>query len=352
MRRAIAAAAVVPVRQAAQYTCCATSLAMALQAIGVACDEKSVNEVLGAQPMRGASWDRIIAAAQHFGARCTLVCPSTVEQLKRWTDAGTPVVIAWCPEGRPWGHASVVYDVEEDGTVVVADPNIPDPAEVVRRLPRKDFYAKWYEPGGDYLIRRTAMAVEPEIVGGRSRTAGNSRGRHPGSRAAADYSWAQKIERGQSAAAIEAKYLPHDLHPFMARWNLKVDKNTGPQQIMRSTAVRDVVVDMVLEGLRDFPKLVRLTGEAFSYYNALMDRRARMRREPDGDDAGMREASFRGYTLWSGLNQAIQLAQDLHAGETPYVAWLLPLLRKKGWRATRQASQSLLDWLDGGNDVP
>lgn len=171
MRHVTAKAGVHPVRQETQYTCTAASLAMALQAIGVQCSEKDVNKVLGCRPMRGAGWDATAAAAQHFGARATLVCPSTVEQVKAWTDAGTPVLIGWCPEGRPWGHASVVFDVQDDHTVLVADPNIPDPSEVVRVLSREDFYKKWYEPGGDYLIRRSAMAIEPEIVGGRSRTA-------------------------------------------------------------------------------------------------------------------------------------------------------------------------------------
>jgi ABC-type bacteriocin/lantibiotic exporter with double-glycine peptidase domain len=167
-----------PVRQRTQYSCVAASLAMALKAVGVRCDEDSVDEILGAVPGRGSAWDQAVGAAQYFGARVTLVCPSTIEQLKEWTDANVPVLIGWCPEGRPWGHASCVFDVKDDGTVLVADPNIPDPAELVRRLSRQDFYKKWYEPGGDYLVRRTAMAVEPEIVGGRSRTARNTKKNH------------------------------------------------------------------------------------------------------------------------------------------------------------------------------
>ena len=139
---------------------------MALQAVGVRCDEDSVDEILGAVPGHGSAWDQAISAAQYFGARVTLVCPSTVEQLKGWTDLKIPVLIGWCPEGRPWGHASCVFDVLPDGTVMVADPNIPDPARVVRAVPRARFYKLWYEPGEKYLTRRTAMAIERDIPPG------------------------------------------------------------------------------------------------------------------------------------------------------------------------------------------
>lgn len=159
----VAKADVVPVRQKTQFSCVVASLAMALRAVGISCDEDSVNEMLGAVPGRGSSWDQAISAAQYFGARVTLVCPSTIEQIRSWTDRGIPVLIGWCPEGRPWGHASCVFDVTPTGSVLVADPNIPDPDETVRNVPRKEFYQKWYEPGDKFLTRRTAMAVERDI---------------------------------------------------------------------------------------------------------------------------------------------------------------------------------------------
>lgn len=159
----IAKAPVVPVRQQTQYSCVVASLAMALTSLGFDCDEDSVNRMVGAIPGHGASWDQAISAAQYFGARATLVCPCTIEQIKTWTDQGLPVLIGWCPEGRPWGHASCVFDVTEEGTVMVADPNIPDPAKTVRIVSREEFYKKWYEPGEKFLTRRTAMMLERDI---------------------------------------------------------------------------------------------------------------------------------------------------------------------------------------------
>lgn len=137
---------------------------MCLRANGTACDEDEVNKVMGARPMKGAAWEHALACGQHYGMRCTLTTPSTVDQLKGWTDRGVPVMIAWNPEGRPWSHASVVFDVDEQGNVYVADPNIPDPRETVRVVPTGDFYSKWYEKWPDYLVRRPAMAVEREIT--------------------------------------------------------------------------------------------------------------------------------------------------------------------------------------------
>ena len=168
MRRHTAKADVIPVRQPNQYACVTTSLAMALRALGVPEDECSVervNKVVGAMPLQGAAWEPMLAAANHYGMRATLTLPSTVRQLKQWTDAGIPVVIAWNPEGREWSHASLVFDVDDDLNVYIADPNIPDPEETVRVVPKAEFYSKWYEksPQG-FLIRRPACAIEREIT--------------------------------------------------------------------------------------------------------------------------------------------------------------------------------------------
>lgn len=162
---------------------------MALNALGIPTNEDEVNQVMGARPLQGASWEQVLAAAQHFGCRATLTMPSTILQLKRWTDKGVPVLIAWNPEGRDWSHASVVFDVvpEDDlarvlqdfpdadvevGSglpsnghyVLVADPNIPNPKKTVRVVHEDSFYAKWYEKWPNYLVRRPAVAIEREVT--------------------------------------------------------------------------------------------------------------------------------------------------------------------------------------------
>lgn len=140
-------------------------MCMCLKAHGAQdCDEDTVNRVMGAKPMQGATWEQALACAQHYGMRATLMSPCTVKQLKAWTDEGIPVMIAWNPEGREWSHASVVFDVDGDYNVSVADPNIPDPDETVRVVSKDDFYKKWYEKWPDYLVRRPAMAIEREIT--------------------------------------------------------------------------------------------------------------------------------------------------------------------------------------------
>lgn len=159
-----AKAGVLPVRQRTQYSCMAASAMMCLRALGHHCDEDEVNKVMGATPMKGAAWEQALATAQHYGCRATLTSPATVAQLKEWTDRGIPVMIAWNPEGREWSHASVVFDVDEDGNVHVADPNIPNPEETVRIVPKGEFYKKWYEKWPRYLVRRPAMAIEREIT--------------------------------------------------------------------------------------------------------------------------------------------------------------------------------------------
>jgi hypothetical protein len=163
-----ARAAVPGLRQETQFTCCATSIAACLQAHGKNQTEADVNKILGASPMSGASWEAILATLQYFGLRGSLVVPATVTMLKQWTDAGTPVIIAWNPENRPWSHASVVADVTDgpDGRYVhVMDSNIPNPDKTFRILHEDEFCAKWGEKVSDSMIvRRPACAVEREIT--------------------------------------------------------------------------------------------------------------------------------------------------------------------------------------------
>jgi len=177
----LARANVDPVRQRTQFTCVTSSMSMALTALGFDTDEDTVNEVVGAQPLRGATWEQVLACAQHYGCRATLTCPSTVPQLQAWTNRSVPVLIAWNPEGRDWSHASLVYHVVSgpiaalaeseilmgDGPglyVYVADPNIPHPRKTTRIIHEDLFYSKWYEKWPRYLVRRPACAIEREIT--------------------------------------------------------------------------------------------------------------------------------------------------------------------------------------------
>ncbi len=89
--------------------------------------------------------------------------PCSIPILKQWTDAGVPAIIAWNPEGRPWSHASVVFDVDDEN-VHIMDSNIPDPDQTVRVVKHADFYSKWFEKYNEkLLIRRPACAIELEI---------------------------------------------------------------------------------------------------------------------------------------------------------------------------------------------
>lgn len=162
----IARANVIPKRQPSQYSCVTTSLSIALQALGIPeteCYTAKVNEVLGAQPLQGASWEQAAGAASHYGCRTTLVIPSTLSQVRKWTDAGIPVLIGW-NTGNEWSHASLIFDVD-DQNVFICDPNIPNPDTLVRIMDHNSFYEKWWEKSSvGYKIRRPAMAVEREIT--------------------------------------------------------------------------------------------------------------------------------------------------------------------------------------------
>lgn len=183
----VARADVAQLRQTTQFTCCATSITSALHALGKKFTEDDVNKVLGAAPMAGATWEAMLATVQYFGCRGTLVVPATPRMLKEWTDQGIPVVIAWNPEGRPWSHASTVFDVTEgpDGKLLihVMDSNIPNPDETTRVMDADTFCQKWGEKVSDTLIvRRPAMAVTLEVSpAGRQMVASSPPGHKRGS---------------------------------------------------------------------------------------------------------------------------------------------------------------------------
>lgn len=180
-----AKADVKPVRQRTQYTCVATSVTMALNALGKDLTEDQVNRILGCEPKKGARWEEAIATIQYFGCRGTLTAPSTLAQIKEWTDSWRPVLISWNPEGRPWSHASCVFHVEQgppeiwaedvgDDALIqgsgpglyvwIADPNIPNPNKTYRIIHENEFYAKWGEDWGDFIVRRPALMVDLEIT--------------------------------------------------------------------------------------------------------------------------------------------------------------------------------------------
>ena len=159
-----AKANVIPKRQRTQYSCMTTSVSMCLQALGAEhADEDTVNKTLGAMPMRGACWEQALACCNHYGFRSTLIVPATLPMLKQYTDQGFPIIIAYNPEGKDWSHASVIFDIDDELNVHIADPNMADPDETVRVMSKGDFYKVWCEPYNGYTIRRPAMVIQPEI---------------------------------------------------------------------------------------------------------------------------------------------------------------------------------------------
>jgi hypothetical protein len=212
----------------------ATSMSMALQALGHSCDEDEVNKVMGATPNRGASWEQALATAQHYGVRATLTCPSTIPQIKSWTDAGKPVMIAWNPEGRDWSHASCVFDVtdglpetvpseavvqgEGPGLYVwVADSNLPNPEKLVRIVHEDAFYSKWYEKWPQYLVRRPALMLEREITPGGRQVMAKINPPHKGAPASPS--------RVAMRFAQESRPIPVVLHT--TDWNLPMPEYNG-----------------------------------------------------------------------------------------------------------------------------
>lgn len=159
----ISYAEVDPRRQRTQYTCAAASIAMAFHALGRprVTEDVIAPHLLDAEG-KGASWESMVGVCQFFGGRATLIAPALLSDVRRATDAGKAVVIAWNPNNRPWSHASVVIHVT-DTHVEVADPNLPNPDQLTRTLTHDEFYALWYEKWNDFLFRRPALLIENEV---------------------------------------------------------------------------------------------------------------------------------------------------------------------------------------------
>ena len=263
MRR-LAKADVNPIRQRSQFSCVATSTCMALNAVGVKCNEDQINQVIGAKPMQGARWEEVLACAQYFGCRATLTTPSTLTQVKEWTDQGKPVLIAWNPEGRDWSHASLIFDVVgEKGNFVVhiADPNMPNPDKTVREVSEDDFYAKWYEKWPNYLVRRPALMIEREISeSGRQMMASNktefvsavkeivSNIRHLG--------YLTMIDKWACKSDVNGIYLVYKVAvPGVAKYSLEFEKNGGQEGNAFLFEGRKLI--RTCKGISAFPEIIR-----------------------------------------------------------------------------------------------
>lgn len=156
------------VRQSTSYTCSAAALLAVLAYYGVEAREDRLAKELGATPEAGAPPPALVRVARGQGLTAELREGLTVDDLRRETRAGHPVVIAiqaWRDRPRRYqdnwedGHYVVVIGVEGD-TVVVEDPSLLGSRGV---LTRAELEERWHDTDGKRRYLRMGI-----IFGGRT----------------------------------------------------------------------------------------------------------------------------------------------------------------------------------------
>jgi len=128
--------------------CGPASLRIALRQLGKDVAEKTLAERGGGNPEDGTSPEGLARAARDSGARAKIVENMSIGQLKKLTDAGTPVIVDYQDgpaDSYNNGHYSVASKVGK--TVTLSDPSSKNP---LREVPVGNFVDRWHdeEPNG------------------------------------------------------------------------------------------------------------------------------------------------------------------------------------------------------------
>lgn len=156
------------VRQPDAYTCGVAALQSVLHYFGHAVRYDQLSAALGADPVHGVNYQRMVAYARACGLVVEIVTGMEVAHLRRIIDEGVPVIVALQAWGAP--AAGVYEDEWEEGHYVVVVGYdalyfyFMDPSTLgnYTYLPVHDFLARWHdyylEAGERVELRRFAMA--------------------------------------------------------------------------------------------------------------------------------------------------------------------------------------------------
>jgi ABC-type bacteriocin/lantibiotic exporter with double-glycine peptidase domain len=139
-------------KQVYDYDCGVQALLNVMTYYGVEVDRDELMQVLGTTEEGGTPPQAMIAAAQNYGFEVKAGTQWSLNQVKQYVDAGTPVIVllqAWADHymtlddwRRDWdnGHYAIVIGLNKDVLL------FEDPATIRRTwLREREFLARWHD---------------------------------------------------------------------------------------------------------------------------------------------------------------------------------------------------------------
>lgn len=142
----------VPVYRQSPAHCGPASLQMILDFYGREESEYSIARRAKTTMEKGTSPSNLASAAKHFGLVGNWMSYGTVRDLKKYVDAGVPVIVNWFSVNE--GHYSVVVGVD-DNKIVIADPE----TATKRKFSHDDFTRIWFDFTGDHIEKPSNIRI-------------------------------------------------------------------------------------------------------------------------------------------------------------------------------------------------
>ena len=136
--------------------CGPASLKIVADYYGVNKSEKELAELTKLVPGLGVDDKNIAEAAESLGFKVEIKNESSFEEIEKWLEKKTPVIVDWITRGRSDysdadiadGHYSVVCGLDAR-YIYLQDPEIGK----MRKLSREDFKKVWFDFSGKYISR-------------------------------------------------------------------------------------------------------------------------------------------------------------------------------------------------------
>ena len=150
-----------------QGMCGPACLKMVLKYWGISKTEKEIADLRPIPSDVNTSDKDIQNIAESFGMNVEIKNHSTLEDMERWLNKKTPVIVDWFTRGRSDysdsevadGHYSIVVGLDEN-FVYIQDPEIGS----LRTLKRDDFMKVWFDFTGEMIHSWDEMIIRQMIV--------------------------------------------------------------------------------------------------------------------------------------------------------------------------------------------
>jgi len=150
-----------PYQQTTPYSCGPAALLAVMRHLGdYRLSEPELMALVGAKPEVGSSVIQVVNAARFMGMRSAVRQFSSLDEAKKWTDAGVPVIAGVASFRLPGKRHFVVITAVDAINAFLMDPNTPGNRRI---LSRSEMDSRWKDATGydrlGVVVWRPQMAM-------------------------------------------------------------------------------------------------------------------------------------------------------------------------------------------------